>query len=193
MAVLEFSMPANRFLNKIYRSYFKYVLPRIGQLLARNRQSAYEYLPASVSEFPYGQDLADKMAACGLSSGDVDPTDLRNRDIVCRSKTDFRIDRPVMTDRTRIPTNLITGFLGVGKTTAIRHLIRQKPAEERWAVLVNEFGDVGIDGAIIEAAGERRHFVSEIAGGCFCLFVGRSDRIHVDRIDSRNKPPTNPD
>lgn len=73
-----------------------------------------------------------------------------------------------MTDRTRIPTNLITGFLGVGKTTAIRQLIRQKLPEERWAVLVNEFGEVGIDGAVIEAAGGDSISVSEIAGGCFC-------------------------
>jgi len=73
-----------------------------------------------------------------------------------------------MTDRTRIPTNLITGFLGVGKTTAIRHLISQKPEDERWAVLVNEFGEVGIDGAIIEAVGADGVSVSEIAGGCFC-------------------------
>lgn len=73
-----------------------------------------------------------------------------------------------MTDRPRVPTNLITGFLGVGKTTAIRHLIGQKPGEERWAVLVNEFGEVGIDGAVIEAAGGDGVAVSEIAGGCFC-------------------------
>lgn len=73
-----------------------------------------------------------------------------------------------MTDRKRIPTNLITGFLGVGKTTAIRHLIQQKPADERWGVLVNEFGEVGIDGTIIEAAGRDGVSVSEVAGGCFC-------------------------
>jgi G3E family GTPase len=73
-----------------------------------------------------------------------------------------------MADRPRIPANLITGFLGVGKTTAIRHLISQKPADERWAVLVNEFGEVGIDGAIIESAGADGVAVSEIAGGCFC-------------------------
>lgn len=73
-----------------------------------------------------------------------------------------------MSDRPRIPTNLITGFLGVGKTSAIRHLIRQKPVNERWAILVNEFGEVGIDGAIIESAGGESVSVSEIAGGCFC-------------------------
>ncbi len=73
-----------------------------------------------------------------------------------------------MMERPRIPTNLITGFLGVGKTTAIRHLISQKPSDERWAVLVNEFGEVGIDGAIIEAVGGEGVAVSEVAGGCFC-------------------------
>lgn len=73
-----------------------------------------------------------------------------------------------MTERPRIPTNLITGFLGVGKTSAIRHLIGQKPIQERWSVLVNEFGEVGIDGAIIESTGKEGVSVSEIAGGCFC-------------------------
>ena len=73
-----------------------------------------------------------------------------------------------MTDRPRIPTNLITGFLGVGKTTAIRNLLNQKPADQRWAILVNEFGEVGIDGAILESAGGEGVAVSEIAGGCFC-------------------------
>ncbi len=68
VAILEFSMPTNPVFNLIYRNYFKYVLPRIGQLLAKNKQSAYDYLPASVSEFPYGQQLADKLIACGLTN-----------------------------------------------------------------------------------------------------------------------------
>jgi demethylmenaquinone methyltransferase/2-methoxy-6-polyprenyl-1,4-benzoquinol methylase len=66
VAVLEFSMPTNPAFHIVYRNYFKYVLPRIGQLLARNKQSAYDYLPASVSEFPYGQALASKFEECGL-------------------------------------------------------------------------------------------------------------------------------
>lgn len=92
----------------------------------------------------------------------MDATDVWYRDPVRWQKA------LIMTERTRIPTNLITGFLGVGKTTAIRHLIGQKPVGERWAVLVNEFGEVGIDGAIIESAGREGVSVSEIAGGCFC-------------------------
>ena len=67
-----------------------------------------------------------------------------------------------------IPTNLITGFLGVGKTTAIRHLLHHRPAEERWAVLVNEFGEVGLDGAILGQTEEEGVVVRELTGGCFC-------------------------
>lgn len=66
VVVLEFSLPGNRILRAVYRWYFRHVLPRIGQLLARNRQSAYNYLPDSVSEFPHGDALADKMRTCGL-------------------------------------------------------------------------------------------------------------------------------
>ncbi|VTP64920.1 Uncharacterized GTP-binding protein YjiA [Serratia rubidaea] len=50
-------------------------------------------------------------------------------------------------------TNLITGFLGSGKTTTIRHLLANKPENERWAVLVNEFGEIGIDGALLADSG----------------------------------------
>ena len=66
------------------------------------------------------------------------------------------------------PANLFTGFLGVGKTTAVVHLLAHKPPDEKWAVLVNEYGDVGIDGALIEGTGTRGVTVREIAGGCVC-------------------------
>ena len=67
VAVLEFSMPTNPVFNVVYKNYFRFVLPRIGQLFAKNKQSAYEYLPASVSEFPYGRALAEKLEVCGLT------------------------------------------------------------------------------------------------------------------------------
>ena len=57
VCILEFSLPTNAVLRWLYLFYFRNVLPRIGQLLARNRQAAYNYLPASVAEFPYGQAL----------------------------------------------------------------------------------------------------------------------------------------
>ena len=67
VAVLEFSMPTLWPLAPLYRWYFHRVLPRIGQALARNDQSAYNYLPASVSQFPQGDDLAARMRAAGLA------------------------------------------------------------------------------------------------------------------------------
>ncbi|HET6328394.1 MAG TPA: bifunctional demethylmenaquinone methyltransferase/2-methoxy-6-polyprenyl-1,4-benzoquinol methylase UbiE [Planctomycetaceae bacterium] len=66
VVVLEFSMPRNRVIGGVYGWYFRNVLPRIGQLISGNRQSAYSYLPDSVSEFPSGQRLADMMNSSGL-------------------------------------------------------------------------------------------------------------------------------
>ena len=65
-----------------------------------------------------------------------------------------------------IPTNIITGFLGAGKTTLIQQLLTNKPANERWAVLVNEFGQIGIDQALM--ASQDEVFIKEVAGGCIC-------------------------
>jgi demethylmenaquinone methyltransferase / 2-methoxy-6-polyprenyl-1,4-benzoquinol methylase len=67
IVVLEFSMPRTHVLGKMYDWYFRYVLPRVGQTLARNRDEAYHYLPQSVSEFPSGERLADRMRAAGAS------------------------------------------------------------------------------------------------------------------------------
>ena len=65
--VLEFSLPSNKLLSRTYQWYFRNILPRIGQLLVRNRQAAYEYLPQSVSEFPSGSELTGLMEEAGLS------------------------------------------------------------------------------------------------------------------------------
>ncbi len=66
VAVLEFSTPAAWPIRQLYLTYFRHVLPRIGQAVARNRHSAYNYLPASVGEFPQGEALAQRMTAAGL-------------------------------------------------------------------------------------------------------------------------------
>lgn len=65
VAVLEFSMPRWQPFKFLYGWYFRNVLPRIGQFLARNQQEAYSYLPASVGEFPSGEALAERMRAAG--------------------------------------------------------------------------------------------------------------------------------
>lgn len=68
VAVLEFSMPTWQPFKAVYGWYFRNVLPRIGQMFARNNSAAYEYLPQSVGEFPQGQVLADRMLVAGCSS-----------------------------------------------------------------------------------------------------------------------------
>lgn len=51
-----------------------------------------------------------------------------------------------------VNTNVITGFLGVGKTSLIKQLLKHKPENEVWAVLVNEFGEIGIDAGLINTS-----------------------------------------
>jgi demethylmenaquinone methyltransferase/2-methoxy-6-polyprenyl-1,4-benzoquinol methylase len=68
VVVLEFSTPTNRLFRSIYLWYFRHVLPRIGQWFMRNEQSAYNYLPQSVSEFPQGAELAAMMQHAGLEN-----------------------------------------------------------------------------------------------------------------------------
>jgi demethylmenaquinone methyltransferase/2-methoxy-6-polyprenyl-1,4-benzoquinol methylase len=66
VAVLEFSKPRWPPFSWIYTGYFRFVLPRLGQWLARNDLDAYAYLPASVSEFPSDEGLARLMREAGL-------------------------------------------------------------------------------------------------------------------------------
>lgn len=66
VVVLEFSLPDNKLFSRTYQWYFRNVLPKLGQMLVRNRQAAYEYLPQSVSEFPCGAELTAIMEEAGL-------------------------------------------------------------------------------------------------------------------------------
>ncbi len=78
-----------------------------------------------------------------------------------------------MTDLAKLPVTIITGFLGAGKTTLIRELM-QNPGGKRLAVLVNEFGDVGIDGDILKACAIPdcpAENIVELANGCICCTV----------------------
>jgi cobalamin biosynthesis protein CobW len=73
----------------------------------------------------------------------------------------------------RIPCTIVTGFLGSGKTTLIRHLL-ENPGGRRFAVIVNEFGDVGIDGEVLKGCGIDtcpEENVVELANGCICCTV----------------------
>ena len=89
-----------------------------------------------------------------------------------------------------IPTNVITGFLGVGKSTAILNLLKNKPGNERWAVLVNEFGEVGIDGTLFSGkeAEKTGVFIREVSGGCMCCAAGLPMQIALNMLLARAKP-----
>jgi G3E family GTPase len=89
-----------------------------------------------------------------------------------------------------VPTNIITGFLGVGKTSAILHLLKSKPEGERWAVLVNEFGEIGVDGSLFEGQHSEggNVFIREVPGGCMCCAAGLPMQIALNQLLARAKP-----
>ena len=92
-----------------------------------------------------------------------------------------------LTEPAPIPVHLITGFLGTGKSSFIQALVAAKPADEHWAILVNEFGQVGIDQALF--AGREDVSVKGLPGGCLCcqlafvLQAGLVSLIHQTRPD----------
>ncbi len=89
-----------------------------------------------------------------------------------------------------VPTNIISGFLGVGKTSAILSLLKNKPAEQRWAVLVNEFGEIGIDGGLFQGQHSETSgvYVTEVPGGCMCCAAGLPMQIALNQLLARAKP-----
>lgn len=92
----------------------------------------------------------------------------------------------------KIPVHIVSGFLGVGKTTALTALVAARAGTERAAIVVNDFGDAGIDAARIDA--DATGMVQNIAGGCICctapeglarvvselLDVQKPDRIYIE-------------
>ncbi|MFN3197194.1 MAG: CobW family GTP-binding protein [Bradymonadia bacterium] len=87
------------------------------------------------------------------------------------------------------PVNIISGFLGTGKTTALRHLLARKPESERWAIIVNEFGEVGIDGAMLEGSpGAEGVQIKELPGGCICCTAGVMFQLAVVQVMQQQKP-----
>ena len=79
----------------------------------------------------------------------------------------------VATRLARVPCTIVTGFLGAGKTTLIRHVLANAQGR-RLAVIVNEFGDVGIDGEILKGCGDAacpEDNIVELANGCLCCTV----------------------
>lgn len=86
-----------------------------------------------------------------------------------------------------IPTHLIAGPLGAGKTSLIRHLLEHKPAGERWAVLINEFGQIGLDAALL-TTGADGIGLAEVPGGCLCCVNGAPFQVGLSRLLRQSRP-----
>lgn len=86
-----------------------------------------------------------------------------------------------------IKTHVIAGPLGAGKTTLIRQLFAQRPAHERWAILVNEFGQVGLDAALM-TRDDAGLSIAEVPGGCLCCVQGVPLQVALTRLLRRARP-----
>ena len=86
-----------------------------------------------------------------------------------------------------IPTHVIAGPLGAGKTSLIRNLLAQRPAHERWAVLINEFGLIGLDAALL-STDDDGVALGEVAGGCLCCVNGVPFQVGLSRLLRQAKP-----
>src|SRR5947209_14888101 len=89
-------------------------------------------------------------------------------------------------DDTRIPATILTGFLGSGKTTLLNHILRANPGL-RIAIIVNELGEIGIDGGLIEETSADD--VVELTAGCICCTIRGDLLMGLQRILKRDEPP----
>ena len=91
----------------------------------------------------------------------------------------------------KVPCTIVTGFLGAGKTTLVRHVLENADGR-RLAVIVNEFGDVGIDGEILKSCGVEscpEDAIVELANGCICCTVADDFVPALKSLLDRPSPP----
>ena len=91
----------------------------------------------------------------------------------------------------KIPATIITGFLGAGKTTLIRHML-QNAQGRRIALIINEFGDLGVDGDILKGCGDetcREEDVMELSNGCICCTVADDFIPTMEKLMAREDRP----
>jgi cobalamin biosynthesis protein CobW len=92
---------------------------------------------------------------------------------------------------TKIPVTIVTGFLGAGKTTLIRHVL-ENAAGRRLALIINEFGDVGVDGTILKGCGIDtcpEENIIELANGCLCCTVADDFVPAIEALLARSPQP----
>ena len=85
-----------------------------------------------------------------------------------------------------VKTHIISGFLGAGKTTLLQHLLQQKPEGETWAILMIEFGQIGIDQQLLPQQGG--YEVKELLGGCLCCAGQLPMQIALSRLIQEKQP-----
>lgn len=91
----------------------------------------------------------------------------------------------------KIPATVVTGFLGAGKTTLIRHMLSHAQGR-RIALIINEFGDLGVDGEILRSCGIescREEDIVELSNGCICCTVAVDFIPTMERLLGRDDPP----
>ena len=91
----------------------------------------------------------------------------------------------------RIPATIITGFLGAGKTTLIRHVLAGANGR-RLALIINEFGDIGVDSEILKACGDlgcAENSIIELANGCICCTVADDFLPAIEQLLALDPPP----
>ena len=88
--------------------------------------------------------------------------------------------------QTQVKTHIISGFLGAGKTTLLQRLLAQKPEGETWAVLMNEFGQIGVDQQLLPQS--EGYQVKELLGGCLCCTSQLPMQIALSRLIQESKP-----
>ena len=91
----------------------------------------------------------------------------------------------------KIPATVVTGFLGAGKTTLIRHML-QNANGRRIALIINEFGDLGVDGDILKGCGDetcREEDVVELSNGCICCTVADDFIPTMEKLLDREDKP----
>lgn len=95
--------------------------------------------------------------------------------------TDRNLDPIIAT-----PTTIVTGFLGAGKTTFINRLLATRPDNDKWALLINEFGKIGIDGSLVNQNADIA--IKEVSGGCICCTSALPLQIALVQLLGEHRP-----